>query len=161
GVQKRRYAGRGRAPRRQERKCEGQAGIDRKACDCVAFHPPYRPLMTSGRHETSGEVTNLGAWDAVRTSLELRFAALVSLHQSARRHCGWRCAGHWHDKAQCGTAWHNWKASQIATTDHLAAFGHLHFNRIALAVAAVKEDRTISQLASKFDVHPTLIHGWK
>jgi transposase len=30
-----------------------------------------------------------------------------------------------------------------------------------VAVAAVKEDRTVNQLASKFDVHPTLIHGWK
>jgi transposase len=30
-----------------------------------------------------------------------------------------------------------------------------------VAMAAVKEDRTINQLASKFDVHPTLIHAWK
>jgi putative transposase len=30
-----------------------------------------------------------------------------------------------------------------------------------VALAAVKEDRTANQLASKFDVHPTLIHGWK
>jgi transposase len=30
-----------------------------------------------------------------------------------------------------------------------------------VAMAAVKEDRTVNQLASKFDVHPTLIHGWK
>jgi len=30
-----------------------------------------------------------------------------------------------------------------------------------VAVAALKEDRTINELASKFDVHATLIHGWK
>jgi transposase-like protein len=30
-----------------------------------------------------------------------------------------------------------------------------------VAVAAVKEDRTVNQLASKFEVHPTLVHGWK
>ena len=30
-----------------------------------------------------------------------------------------------------------------------------------VAMAALKEDRTANQLASKFDVHPTLIHGWK
>ncbi len=30
-----------------------------------------------------------------------------------------------------------------------------------VAVAAVKEDQTVNQLASKFDVHPTLVHSWK
>ena len=30
-----------------------------------------------------------------------------------------------------------------------------------VAMAALKEDRTVNQLASKFDLHPTLIHGWK
>ena len=30
-----------------------------------------------------------------------------------------------------------------------------------VAVAAVKEDRTVNQLASQFEVHATLIHGWK
>jgi len=30
-----------------------------------------------------------------------------------------------------------------------------------VAVAALKEDRTSNELASKFDVHATLIHGWK
>jgi len=33
--------------------------------------------------------------------------------------------------------------------------------KVQVAVAALKEDRTINELASKFDVHPTLIHGWK
>jgi transposase len=30
-----------------------------------------------------------------------------------------------------------------------------------VALAAVKGDRTVSELASQFMVHPTLIHGWK
>jgi transposase-like protein len=30
-----------------------------------------------------------------------------------------------------------------------------------VAMAAVKEDRTINQVASQFEVHPTLVHGWK
>jgi putative transposase len=40
-------------------------------------------------------------------------------------------------------------------TRHAAGF------KAQVALAAVKEDRTISELASKFGVHPTLIHGWK
>ena len=38
---------------------------------------------------------------------------------------------------------------------HTAAF------KAQVALAAVKGDRTISQLAGQFGVHPTLIHGWK
>jgi putative transposase len=30
-----------------------------------------------------------------------------------------------------------------------------------VALAAVKEDRTVNELASKFNVHTSLVHGWK
>jgi transposase-like protein len=40
-------------------------------------------------------------------------------------------------------------------TRHPAGF------KAQVALAAVKEDRTVNELASKFGVHPTLIHGWK
>jgi putative transposase len=30
-----------------------------------------------------------------------------------------------------------------------------------VALAAVKGDKTVSELASQFVIHPTLIHGWK
>jgi transposase-like protein len=30
-----------------------------------------------------------------------------------------------------------------------------------VALAALKGDRTVNELAGQFDVHPTLIHGWK
>ena len=30
-----------------------------------------------------------------------------------------------------------------------------------VALAAVRGDKTINELASQFGVHPTLIHGWK
>ncbi len=38
---------------------------------------------------------------------------------------------------------------------HTAAF------KAQVALAAVKGDRTVNELASQFSVHPTLIHGWK
>jgi putative transposase len=38
---------------------------------------------------------------------------------------------------------------------HSAAF------KAQVALAALKEDRTVNQLASKFGVHASLIHGWK
>ncbi len=38
---------------------------------------------------------------------------------------------------------------------HTAAF------KAQVALAAVKGDRTVNELASQFGVHPTLIHGWK
>jgi transposase len=38
---------------------------------------------------------------------------------------------------------------------HTAAF------KAQVALAAVKGDRTVSELAAQFTVHPTLIHGWK
>ena len=30
-----------------------------------------------------------------------------------------------------------------------------------VALAAVKGDKTVSELASQFVIHPTMIHGWK
>jgi transposase len=38
---------------------------------------------------------------------------------------------------------------------HTAAF------KAQVALAAVKADRTVNELASQYGVHPTLIHGWK
>jgi len=38
---------------------------------------------------------------------------------------------------------------------HTAAF------KAQVALGALKEDRTVNELASKYGVHPTLIHGWK
>lgn len=38
---------------------------------------------------------------------------------------------------------------------HPAAF------KAQVALAAVKGDRTVNELAGQFGVHPTLIHGWK
>ena len=38
---------------------------------------------------------------------------------------------------------------------HTAAF------KAQVALAAVKGDKTVNELAGKYEVHPTLIHGWK
>ena len=38
---------------------------------------------------------------------------------------------------------------------HSAAF------KAQVALAALKGDRTINELATHYSVHPTLIHGWK
>ncbi len=38
---------------------------------------------------------------------------------------------------------------------HTAAF------KAQVALAAVKNDRTVNEVASQFGVHPTLVHGWK
>lgn len=38
---------------------------------------------------------------------------------------------------------------------HTAAF------KAQIALAALKGDRTVNELAGQFGVHPTLIHGWK
>ena len=38
---------------------------------------------------------------------------------------------------------------------HTAAF------KAQVALAALKGDRTVNELAGQYDVHPTLIHAWK
>jgi transposase-like protein len=38
---------------------------------------------------------------------------------------------------------------------HTAAF------KAQVALAALQGDRTVNELAGQFDVHSTLIHGWK
>ena len=38
---------------------------------------------------------------------------------------------------------------------HTAAF------KAQVALAALKGDKTVNELASQYGVHPTLIHGWK
>jgi transposase len=38
---------------------------------------------------------------------------------------------------------------------HSAAF------KAQVALAAIKGEKTINELASQFGIHPTLIHGWK
>jgi transposase-like protein len=39
--------------------------------------------------------------------------------------------------------------------NHTAAF------KAQVALAAVRGDKTVNELAAQFGVHPTLIHGWK
>ena len=43
----------------------------------------------------------------------------------------------------------------VKRKSHSAAF------KAQVALAAVRGDRTINELASHYGVHPTLIHGWK
>ena len=38
---------------------------------------------------------------------------------------------------------------------HTASF------KAQVALAALKSDRTVNELANQYGVHPTLIHGWK
>jgi transposase-like protein len=43
----------------------------------------------------------------------------------------------------------------VKRMQHTAAF------KAQVALAAVKGDRTVNELASPFGVHPTRMHGWK
>jgi putative transposase len=43
----------------------------------------------------------------------------------------------------------------VKRKQHTAAF------KAQVALAALKGDRTVNELASHYAVHPTLIHGWK
>jgi transposase len=38
---------------------------------------------------------------------------------------------------------------------------HTAVLKAQVALAAVRGDRTVNELAGQFGVHPTLIHGWK
>jgi len=38
---------------------------------------------------------------------------------------------------------------------------HTSALKAQVALAAVKGDRTINELAGQFEIHPTLIHSWK
>jgi transposase-like protein len=38
---------------------------------------------------------------------------------------------------------------------HSAAF------KAQVALAAIKGDKTVNELAAQYEIHPTLIHGWK
>lgn len=53
-----------------------------------------------------------------------------------------------------------WRLSEVVPMtakrkQHTAAF------KAQVALAAVRGDKTVNELAAQFGVHPTLIHGWK
>ena len=56
-----------------------------------------------------------------------------------------------------------WRLKHRAVADSLQEAGDrlFTFTRLPVALAAIKGDRTLSQLAEQFDVHPNQVTSWK